>query len=177
MKTKQITTTALLLALCIASQFLKNTSVYITGPIINCILIIAAVFCGLLSGAILSIVTPLTSWLITGSPLMSAIPAIVPCIMAGNFLLVLMVWLFICKKSGNKDLLCGILAGSLIKSAFMGLTISLLILPLLGPSTALPAPALAAARITFSLTQLITALIGGAIALVIVPTLRHAVEQ
>ena len=44
MKTRQITTTALLLALCIASQFLKNTSVYITGPIINCILIVAVVF-------------------------------------------------------------------------------------------------------------------------------------
>ena len=46
MKTKQLTLTALLLALCIASQFLKNTSVYLTGPVINCILILSAVFCG-----------------------------------------------------------------------------------------------------------------------------------
>lgn len=177
MKTRQITTTALLLALCIASQFLKNTSVYITGPIINCILIVAVVFCGLLSGTILSIVTPITSWLITGSPLMSAIPPIMPCIMVGNFVLVLMVWLFTRKESGSRNLLCGIFVGSMVKSAFMGLTISLLILPLLGPSTGLPAPALAAARVTFSLTQLITALIGGALALVIVPPLKHTVEQ
>ena len=40
--TKQITTTAVLLAICIVSQFFKNTSVYITGPIINACLIIAA---------------------------------------------------------------------------------------------------------------------------------------
>ena len=37
--TKQITTTAVLLAICIVSQFFKNTSVYITGPIINACLI------------------------------------------------------------------------------------------------------------------------------------------
>lgn len=176
MKIKQLTTTAFLLALCLASQFLKNTSVYLTGSIINCILIIAIVFCGLLSGIILSVITPLSSWLITGSPLMSALPVIIPCIMAGNLLLMLTVWLFIRKKTGSRNLLCGIIAGSVVKTCFMGLTISLLILPLLGPSTGLPAPALAATRITFSLTQLITALIGGALALIIVPSLKQAAE-
>ena len=39
--TKQITTTAILLARCIASQFLRNVSVYMTGPIINACLILA----------------------------------------------------------------------------------------------------------------------------------------
>ena len=33
-KTKKITTAAALLAICIVSQFFKNFSVYITGPII-----------------------------------------------------------------------------------------------------------------------------------------------
>ena len=86
MKTKHLTLTALLLALCIASQFLKNTSVYLTGSVINCILILAAVFCGLWSAVTLSLITPLTSWLITGSPLMSAIPLIIPCVMIGNII-------------------------------------------------------------------------------------------
>ena len=45
--TKQITTTAVLLAICIVSQFFKNTSVYITGPIINACLIIAALGAGM----------------------------------------------------------------------------------------------------------------------------------
>ena len=82
--TKQITTTAVLLAICIVSQFFKNTSVYITGPIINACLIIAALGAGMACGIILSVITPVTSFLITGSPIMSAIPAIIPCVMIGK---------------------------------------------------------------------------------------------
>ena len=59
--------TAVLLALCIASQFLKNLSVYLTGSIINAILVIATLSCGFWSGIAISLVTPVTSWLITGS--------------------------------------------------------------------------------------------------------------
>lgn len=176
MKTRKLTHTALLLALCIASQFLKNTSVYLTGPVINCILILAAVFCGLWSAVALSLITPLTSWLITGSPLMSAIPLIVPCVMAGNVILSVSVWVSIRQKLSTRNLVLGTLFGALLKAAFMGGTISLLLLPLLGPATELPAPALAAARVTFSLTQLITALLGGALAVLIVPTLEHTSE-
>ena len=176
MKTRKLTHTALLLALCIASQFLKNTSVYLTGPVINCILILAVVFCGLWSAVVLSLITPLTSWLITGSPLMSAIPLIVPCVMAGNIMLAVSVWVSIRKQLCTRNLLFGALFGAILKAAFMGGTISLLLLPLLGGATGLPAPALAAARVTFSLTQLITALLGGALSVLILPTLEHISE-
>ena len=84
---------ALLLAVCIAIQFLKNTSVYITGPVVNAALILTVLACGYPEAAALSVITPLTSWWITGSPVMSAFPAIVPCIMVGNLLLVSAVWL------------------------------------------------------------------------------------
>lgn len=86
--------TALLLALCIASQFLKNTSVYITGTIVSIILIVSVLSCGLLSGAVISVITPLTSWWITGSLLISAIPLLLPCIMLGNLIIVFSVWFF-----------------------------------------------------------------------------------
>lgn len=91
--TKQITTTAVLLAICIVSQFFKNTSVYITGPVINACLILAVLSVGIPCGIILSVITPVTSFFITGSPIIGAIPAIMPCIMAGNALLVLGVGL------------------------------------------------------------------------------------
>ena len=176
MKTSHLTLTALLLSLCIANQFLKNASVYLTGSIVNCILILAAVFCGLWGAATLSLITPLTSWLITGSPLMSAIPLIVPCVMIGNIIFAVSVRVSVHKKLCIRNLLLGALFGAILKAAFMGGTISLLLLPLLGPSTGLPAPALAAARVTFSITQLITALIGGALAVLIVPTLKRVSE-
>ena len=55
--TKQIAMTAVMLAVCIVSQFFKNTSVFITGPIINAALVIVTVYCGLACGIILSVIT------------------------------------------------------------------------------------------------------------------------
>ena len=91
LKTRQITVTAILLAICIVSQFFKNLNVYITGPIINAALILTTVYAGLACGIILSVITPITSFFITGSPIMAAIPAMFPCIMIGNIILVLAV--------------------------------------------------------------------------------------
>ena len=104
--TKQITTTAVLLAICIVSQFFKNTSVYITGPVINACLILAVLSVGIPCGIILSVITPVTSFFITGSPIIGAIPAIMPCIMAGNALLVLGVGLVTKKCKGNGGRIC-----------------------------------------------------------------------
>lgn len=160
MKLNTFTRTAILLALAIASQFLKNLSVYITGSIVNCILIICVLYCGLGNASLLCVVLPLTSWLITGSPIMSAMPIIIPCIMVGNFVLVLFVWLFIKRGNTNKNLVIGMAIGCVSKFIFMWFTVSFLILALLGPGSGLPAPALAAAKFTFSVTQLITAVIG-----------------
>ena len=91
LKTRQITVTAILLAICIVSQFFKNLNVYITGSIINAALILTTVYAGLACGIILSVITPITSFFITGSPIMAAIPAMFPCIMIGNIILVLAV--------------------------------------------------------------------------------------
>ena len=176
-KTKIICQTALLLALAIVSQFFKNLSVYITGPIINCILIIAVLSCGLISGTILAVVTPITSWIITGSPIMSALPIVPFCVMGGNFILVLVVWLFVRNRETNRSLILGMLAGSVIKAVFMAVTIVLLVLQLLGPSSGLPDAALTAAKTTFSVTQLITALIGSAFAFIIWQPLKRFLKH
>ena len=55
-KTKQITVTAIMLAICLVSQFFKNLSVYITGPIINAALILTVLYAGMACGIILSII-------------------------------------------------------------------------------------------------------------------------
>ena len=86
---KQITTTAILLAICIVSQFFKNLSVYITGPIINACLILAVLSVGMVCAIILAVITPVTAFFISQSPIMAAIPAILPCVMIGTVLLVL----------------------------------------------------------------------------------------
>ena len=157
--TKQIALTALLLAICIGSQFFKNASVYITGPIINAALIIAVIYCGLACGIILSVITPVTAFLITGSPIMTALPAMFPCIMAGNVVLVVTVFLL------KKKLPLAVIAGAIVKAAVMGIAISLILLPNFLPEKMMPM--LSALQLQFSVTQGVTALIGGAYALVI----------
>ena len=136
-KTKQITVTAIMLAICLVSQFFKNLSVYITGPIIN---------------------------------VMAAIPAMFPCIMIGNIILVVSVGLLRKKCGKAAGFPVSIAIGAILKAVFMGIAIALIILPAF-----LPAPMhkmLPVLQLQFSVTQLITAVIGGVYAVIIAAVLK-----
>ena len=172
--TKQLVHTALLLAICIASQYFKNLSVYITGPIVNLTIILAVLSVGLWSGLLLSIIAPVTAFFFTGSPIMAAIPLMFPAVMAGNAVLAVTVWYFQKKTSFKWRLPAGLIAGSVFKAVFMGIVIVLIILPIFSDNIAskLPKPealpmVLATAKVTFSVTQLTTALIGSVLAYLI----------
>lgn len=172
--TRQLVQTALLLAICIASQYFKNLSVYITGPIVNTTIIIAVLAVGLWSGLLISIIAPVTAFFFTGSPVMAAIPLMFPVIMAGNAILALSVWYFQKKQSFKWRLPAGLVIGSVLKAIFMGVVVVLIILPIFGQNIGgkLPRPealpgVLATARVTFSVTQLTTALIGSVLAYLI----------
>ncbi len=169
-KTKQITVTAIMLAICLVSQFFKNLSVYITGPIINAALILTVLYAGMACGIILSIITPVTSFFITGSPVMAAIPAMFPCIMIGNIILVVCVGLLRKKCGKAAGFPVSIAIGAILKALFMGIAIALIILP-----TFLPSPMhkmLPVLQLQFSVTQLITAVIGGVYAVIIAAVLK-----
>lgn len=173
--TKQITMTAALLAICFVSQFLKNTSVYITGPIINACLILAGLSAGMVCGLILAVITPITSFFITGSPIIAAIPAIMPCIMIGNAILVVAVCLAIKKKPGQIGMICGMAVGTVVKAIFMGVVISLILIPMLLPEKM--QPKMAVFQTTFSVTQLITAIIGSVIAYIVWIPLKKVMQE
>ena len=164
---KQITLTAAMLAICIISQFFKNTSVFITGPIVNAALIIVTVFCGLLCGVILSVITPITAFFITGSPVMAAVPLMFPCIILGNIVLVCMVYI-LKNHFGKAGLPVSMVLGSICKGAVMGLLIALIILP------TKMAPMLPILQKQFSLVQFITALIGSLYAFIIIQVLSKS---
>lgn len=164
--TKQIAVTAILLAICILSQFLKNLSVYVTGPIVNLCLIMAAMSVGLVWGIILALITPVTAFLIAASPVMTAVPGIIPLIMLGNAVLVVCVYfLFRPAVTGGKPLisirsLLMALISCAAKGAFMGLTIALWLLPTFIPEASPLRGKMPVFQTTFSLTQFITAVIG-----------------
>lgn len=174
LSTRQLVQTALLLAICIASQFFKNFSVYITGPIVNTTIIIAVMAVGLWSGLLISIIAPITAFFISGSPIMAAIPLMFPAVILGNAILAICVWYFQNKLRFKWKLPAGLVAGSILKAAFMGITIVMILLPTFGSNIAskLPKPealpaVLATAKVTFSITQLITALTGSLLAYII----------
>ena len=170
--TKQIAMTAALLAICIVSQFFKNTSVFITGPIINACIILAVLCAGLACGVILAVITPITAYLITGAPIMSAIPAIMPCIMIGNALLAICVSLLKDKLKSKAGLPVSMAVGCVVKALFMGVVISLILLPAFLPEKMLPM--MSKLQSTYSLVQLITAVIGSVYAYIIwIPLKKH----
>ncbi len=164
---KQITSTAALLALCIISQFFKSSSTFITGPIINACLILAVLSSGLAAGMILAIITPITSFMITGSPIMSAIPAIIPFIMLGNAILACFTYLLYKKIKHKAGLYLGMLTGVIVKAIFMGITISLVLIPNLLPAASKMAAQIQTFQYTFSVFQLITGVIGAIYASII----------
>ena len=181
---KQITQTALLLALCILSQYFKNLSVYITGPIVNAILIIATLAIGLFAGVTISIIAPITAFFFTGSPIMAAIPLMFPGVMIGNIIIVLCTYYFEKKLSFKGHLPVGLVVGSVVKAVFMGVVIVLILLPMFSSNIAahLPKPemlpkVLATAKVTFSVTQLVTALIGSLLAWLIWLRLEKVVSR
>lgn len=178
---RQIVTGGVLLALMIISQLFKGLSVYITGPLINAILIIATLSLGLSVGIILSVIAPITSFLITASPIIAGIPLIMAAIMVGNIILCLCAhlaykrWNFEIKDnslfSEQVRLVAGLIIGSVLKAGFMGAVIVKCLLPLFSANIKVPAEKLPAvvktASVTFGITQLFTSLIGSALAIVI----------
>ncbi len=171
---KQIALTGVLLAICIVSQVFKNLSIFITGPVINACIILAALMINLPCSIILSIITPVTAFFIAGSPVMSAVPGIIPLIMLGNVVLSVSVHFLMKKKvisggragGGIKNYGMGVVCSAL-KAAVMGLTISLWLLPTFIPAQSPLREKLPVFQMTFSLFQFITALIGFVYAFII----------
>ena len=115
---------------------------------------------------------------------MAAIPLMFPVVMAGNAVLAVSVWYFQEKLPFKWKLPAGLVAGSILKAVFMGAVVILIILPVFGGNVAgkLPKPealpkVLATAKVTFSVTQLITALIGSALAYIIWIPLKNNLSK
>ena len=182
--TRQIATTAVLLAICIVSQVFKNLSIFITGPIVNTCIVLAVLMVNLPCGIILSIITPITAYMIAMSPVMMAVPAIIIFIMLGNIVLAVAVE-FLFKKSfmgsGNnvfrisnmaRAILC-----SLTKGVFMGATISMWLLPAFIPEQSPLRNKLPVFQKTFSVFQFLTACIGFVYVFIVYTVLKRAVER
>ena len=178
-KLRWITETAIMLALLVTLQALtKPLGQFVTGSCVNAILAVAALVGGLGCGITVALFSPILAFLLGIAPQILTVPAI----MAGNAAFVTALH-FLADRSG-KHLLRQIvawLAAAIVKFGLLyaivvGLICGVLSESLLAAGTLKP-PMLQALPATFSWPQLITALIGGAVALAMVPALRKALRK
>ena len=169
-----ITRSAVFTALLIVTQLTTAAfgNQFVTGPLVNLILIVAVSLCGLKTGLTVAVISHVFAKLIGIGPFW----ALVPFIALGNITLVL-VWHYI----GNREFKYEIIkiTGTILIAAFLKFIVVYLgavkiAVPFL---LELPEAAAAAVSATFSVTQFFTASIGGLIAAAILPVLKKALKD
>ena len=171
-----ITETAVLLALLVVLQWVtKPLGQIVTGSCVNAVLAVSALLVGLSSGLTVALVSPVCAYLLGIAPNLVAVPAI----MAGNAMFVygmkvlggeqmwkkITAWLaaaigkFVTLYVLVVVLICGPLSSSLLEAGLMKKHM------------------IAVMTASFSWPQLVTALIGGALALFLVPILKKALRK
>ena len=173
-KTLWITQTAVLIALLLTAQFFsKALGQYVTGSMVNFILVIGTMICGLASGLVVAAVSPVLAFLLGIGP---ALPQLLPVMVLGNASIVL-IWHFIAGRAKGKAVYylypVAFVVGAAVKFCILYFGIVQIILPLLS----LPEAHIKVLSATFSFPQLITAGIGGTLAGIITPLLRRVLPQ
>ena len=178
-KIRWITETAVMLALLVCLQALtKPMGQLVTGSCVNTVLAVAALVGGLNCGLVVALCSPVLAYLLGIAPQILTVPAI----MVGNTVfVVLLSWL--ADKTGKnivRQVIAWVAAAAAKFAALYAIVVWLICGVLsenLLASGTLKAPMLKALPATFSWPQLITALIGGAVALIITPVLRKALHK
>ena len=145
---------------------------YITGSLVNCVLAVSALTVCLSSGLVIALLSPIFAYLLGIAPQLVVVPAI----MAGNCALVLVLWAvgrgnaplwrkavavvlaavckFVVLYLLVVEVICGVGAGFLLGKQVFGAPVLL-------------QPMIQALPLTFSWPQLITALIGGTLGVLV----------
>lgn len=135
--TFKLTTAAILLAIIIIMQLVKNVSAYISGPIINTALVIAILELGTGWGIAFSAIVPVLSLVFAPASPMSMLAATtnyltVPIIIVGNILFVLAAKLG--SKKGKVIFIVSLVVGAVLKWLFMWGCGDLILLPIVTES-------------------------------------------
>ena len=178
-KIRWITETAIMLALLVTLQALtKGFGQLVTGSCVNAVLAVTVLVGGLWSGVAIALISPVLAFLLGIAPQILTVPAI----MAGNTVFVILLHLIAGKRNVSvvKSVIAWIVA-AVAKFATLYVIVVKIICGVMADSLlaagTLKAPMLNALPATFSWPQLITALIGGGIAMLIVPVLRKALKR
>lgn len=177
-KVHWITETAVMLALLIALQaFTAPLGQLVTGSCVNAVLAVTVLLSGIGSGLTVALLSPVFAYLLGIAPQLVAIPAI----MAGN---AVFVWLLHLLTGDGKSLRKRIVAW-LAAAVAKFLTLYVLMVQVVcGLASGallerglLKAPMLEKLPAMFTWPQLLTALIGGGLAMLIFPLLKKVLKR
>ena len=176
----KITQTAVFLALLIILQyFTKPLGQFVTGSCVNLILILSTALVGLYSGIFIAIVSPFLAFLLGIGP---AFLPLVPVIAIGNVVIVLISGYFLPQVFDGKfeavrwlKTLLVVVAGPVAKFLVLWVGVTKIAVPLI--SSNLKPAQITAINLSFSWPQLVTALIGVVVALVLYPILKKAIHK
>ena len=178
-KVRWITETAVMLALLVSLQALtKGFGQLVTGSCVNAVLAVTVLVAGLGSGVTVAVISPVLAYLLGIAPQILTVPAI----MIGNTVYVMLLYFISgrCCKGMLRRIIAWIAAAA-CKFAALYLIVAKIICGVMADgllaSGALKPPMLNVLPATFSWPQLITALIGGAVGLLITPLLFKALGR
>ena len=175
-KLRFITETAVMLALLVALQALtKPMGQLVTGSCVNAVLAVTVLVAGIYSGITVALVSPVLAYLLGIAPQILTVPAI----MVGNAVFVMALH-FIAGKQILRQIGAWLVAAGAKFAALYAIVVWLIcgvFSQKLLAAGVLKAPMLKALPVSFGITQLFTALIGGAVTLLIVPILRKALRK
>lgn len=183
-KVRWITETAVMLALLVTLQAVtKPLGQLITGSCVNAVLAITALLVGMSGGITVALISPVCAFLLGIAPnFVTVLP-----IMIGNVCFVALLRLIAGKSHKpiwRQPLALAAAAGGkfvvlylLVVKVVCGIASDALLGKKLGDIVVLAPPMLQKLPAMFTWPQLFTALIGGAVALLIVPVLRKALRK
>lgn len=172
-----LTQTAVMLALLIALQWItKPLGQIVTGTCVNAVLAVTTLLIGTGSAMTVALLSPIFAFLLGIAPNLIAVPAI----MAGNA-----VFVMVLRDAGDSEklmkkvinLLLAALSKFVVLYMLMVVIVCGTMADLLLAAGVLKEPMLKVLPATFSWPQLVTALAGGTIALLITPVLRKAIKK
>ena len=188
-KIRWITETAVMLALLVCLQWVGSmvpdqmTKQLITGTFVNCVLAVTVLMVGISSGLVVALISPICAFLFGIAPnFITVLP-----IMMGNSCYVALLFLIVgeAKKFGWRQPV-GLAVAALVKFGVLYLLVVKLICGVasdallgkkIGEVVVLAPPMLKMLPTMFAWPQLVTAITGGILALVIVPVLRKALHR
>lgn len=188
-KTRRITETAVMLALLICLQWAGSlipapmAKQIVTGSCVNCVLAVTALLVGLWGSVAVALISPICAYLLGIAPnLITVLP-----IMLGNLCFVLLLYFLLGKslKPVWKQPVAVALAAAVKFGVLYGLVVevicgsasSLFLGKKIGDTVLLAPKMLTMLPAMFTWPQLITALIGGSLAMLILPTLKKALHK